>query len=457
MKKKKKYNYNNDNEFIKLNNNINKYNNSVWLPNDNIEYTSLKTNSCFEILKKNNNDNQFNNIKLKTNNKTNTIIYKCLKVELKLNEYQKNIINRWFKAYIIMYNETLRYIKLRNINNEPLILDFKQLRTYHLKETRDLIIEKSQYPNNPKNTKIKTHILDKAIQLACSNYKSALSNLKNKNIKYFRIRYWKINKDSYNLAIEPSYFTKSSLCYNILGKVNAYYNNELFDLNLIKTKYKSECKLIYSKNTNKYELFVPEKIQLNNNDLIEKKQFISLDPGIRTFVTGLSNNDCIKININNKKIETILKKIDNIKKYKPNNKYTRKTISIKTRKIQNLVNELHWKSIDYLTKNYKTIIIGDMSVKKIVNNKNSNISKMTKRLAYTLSFFKFKERLKYKCILNNCNYLEVNERYTSKMCSNCSAYNETLGSNKIFNCDKCNITIDRDLNGSRNICFKCLK
>ena len=145
MKKKKKYNYNDDNEFIKLNNNINKYNNSVWLPKGNIEYTPLKTNSCFEILKKEN-DNHFNNIKLKTNNKTETNIYKCLKVELKLNKYQKDIINRWFKAYIIMYNETLKYIKLRNINNEPLILDFKQLRTYHLKETRNLIIEKSQYP-----------------------------------------------------------------------------------------------------------------------------------------------------------------------------------------------------------------------------------------------------------------------------------------------------------------------
>jgi len=457
MKKKKKYDYTNNNEFIKLNNNINKYNNSIWLPKDKIEYTTLKTNSCFEILK-NDNNNDFKDIKLKNSNfKSNTNIYKCLKTELKLTNYQKDIINRWFKSYILMYNETLKYIKLRNINNEPLILDFKKLRTYHLKETRNKIIETSQHPNYLKDTKIKTHILDKAIQLACSNYKSALTNLKNKNIKYFRIRYWKITKDNYNLSIEPSYFTKSSLCYNILGKVNAYYNNELFDLNLIKTKYNCECKLIYSKITNKYELLIPEKIQLNNNDLMEKKQFISLDPGIRTFMTGLSNNDCIKININNKKIESIFQKIDKLKKNKPNNKYTKKSILIKNRKIQNLVNELHWKTINYLTNNYKTIIIGDMSVKKIVNNKTSNISKMTKRLAYALSFYKFKERLKYKCLLKNCNYLEVNESYTSKICSNCTTLNETLGSNKIFNCNKCNITIDRDLNGSRNICFKCLK
>jgi len=73
---------------------------------------------------------------------------------------------------------------------------------------------------------------------------------------------------------------------------------------------------------------------------------------------------------------------------------------VKNTKIKNLVNKLELKTIDYLTKNYKTIIIGNMNVKSILNNKNSNIGKITKRLAYALSFYKFKEQLKYKCLLN---------------------------------------------------------
>lgn len=454
-KKKKHYNYLEDSEYIKLNNSIIKNNDKLWLPKDEISYDTIDTNSCFNIYNHKNNDT-FKNIKFINSDKSNNKIYKCIKVELKLNDYQKEIINRWFKAFIIMYNETLKYIKLRKSNNEQLILNFKTLRTYHLKEKRNEIIENSQHPKYTKDTKIKTHIIDKSIQLACSNYKSALTNLRNGNIKHFRIRYWKITKDFYTLSIEPSYFTKSSLCYNILGNINAFYNNEPFDLNLINTKYKSECKLNYSKSINKYELFIPEKAEVNNT-IKERKQFISLDPGIRTFMTGLSNNDCIKINFNNNKIKNILLKIDKLEQIKKKNKYIRKQLFRKRLKIKYLVDELHWKTINYLINNYETIIIGDMSVKSIVNNKTSNINKITKRIGTSLCFYKFKQRLKYKCILNNCKYIEMNEKYTSKICSNCGNYNKLLEGNKIYNCEKCSITIDRDLNGSRNICLKCIK
>jgi transposase len=48
----------------------------------------------------------------------------------------------------------------------------------------------------------------------------------------------------------------------------------------------------------------------------------------------------------------------------------------------------------------------------------------------------------------------INEKYTSKMCSNCGNYNENLGTNKIYNCKNCKNIIDRDINGSRCIFFK---
>jgi putative transposase len=120
-----------------------------------------------------------------------------------------------------------------------------------------------------------------------------------------------------------------------------------------------------------------------------------------------------------------------------------------------LVNELHWKTVNYLTTNYDTILIGNLSPKGIVNN-NCNLDKLTKRVVYALSFFQFNNRLKYKCVVNHSKYKSVNEYYTSKMCSVCGSINEKLGSSKIFHCNNCNLTLDRDINASRGILIKSI-
>ena len=79
---------------------------------------------------------------------------------------------------------------------------------------------------------------------------------------------------------------------------------------------------------------------------------------------------------------------------------------------------------------------------------------MTKRIGYKLSFYKFRQRLEYKCSAKKVEYKLVDEKYTSKICSVCGNLNETLGSSKIFNCIKCKVIMDRDINGARGILIK---
>ena len=126
------------------------------------------------------------------------------------------------------------------------------------------------------------------------------------------------------------------------------------------------------------------------------------------------------------------------------------------RKIHNKVDELHWKTINFITKNFNNVLIGDMSAKQIVK-KNSNIlSKETKTACLRTRFYQFRQRLNYKCTLNKVNYVLVNECYTSKICSNCGNYNAKLKGEKTYNCSKCNLSIDRDINACRNIYIKSL-
>ena len=124
------------------------------------------------------------------------------------------------------------------------------------------------------------------------------------------------------------------------------------------------------------------------------------------------------------------------------------------KKIKNHVDELHWKTINYLTKNYENILIGDMSIKGILSTESLN--KMSKRIGSSMRFFIFHERLKYKCSLTSTKYKLVDEMYTSKMCSNCGNIKENLGCLKVYKCEKCKMILDRDINGSRGILLKSI-
>lgn len=136
------------------------------------------------------------------------------------------------------------------------------------------------------------------------------------------------------------------------------------------------------------------------------------------------------------------------------NKLYKKIEGRLNRKITNLVDELHWKTINFLISNYKTILIGDMSVKGIVCNKTSKLSKMTKKVALRMKFYQFRQRLEHKSFLNKIHYSVINEMYTSKMCSSCGYCDDKLGGNKVYHCKGCGMIMDRDVNGARGILIK---
>ena len=50
---------------------------------------------------------------------------------------------------------------------------------------------------------------------------------------------------------------------------------------------------------------------------------------------------------------------------------------------------------------------------------------------------------------------DVDESYTSQTCSACGRLSKSYTANRIKIC-KCNAKIDRDINGSRNILYKCI-
>ena len=414
---------------------------------------SFKNNKSLKKIKKGQSKKEYKIYVLSNTNNIEHIdkLRKCIFYELNNKELNKELENAKIKLnnYLKDKPYSLSYGKFK--------LNYRNIRTYFLKNKKQEIINNCFSNILKKDIKIKSHILDCAIKIACSNYQSAITNFIKGNIKHFRIRYWKEKRSMRVLEIENCYFTGNSMCPSIFGSIKGYFKNGNKKIDFDFSTINKSCKLHYDKNTKEYSLFVPEKInikdiQINNS----KKHLIGIDPGLRTFITCLSNNEAINIcNTKGSRLELLINKKLKLKSLKPNKKIKKKVKSVNKR-IKGLVDELHWKTIKFLTDNYDTILIGDMSTKGIVSNSGSNLNNYNKQLAYSLSFFKYRERLKYKCTIKNCNYVKVNEYYTSKTCSVCANVKNDLGSNKIYECTICKSKIDRDINGCRNIIMKCL-
>jgi len=117
-------------------------------------------------------------------------------------------------------------------------------------------------------------------------------------------------------------------------------------------------------------------------------------------------------------------------------------------KIASIRKDTLHKLTSYLAKNHGRIGIEDLNVSGMLAN-----HKLAKAIA-DMSFFEFRRQLTYKCKLYSSELIVVDRWFpSSKTCSNCGTKKETLLlSERVFECDHCGFTCDRDLNASINLC-----
>jgi len=392
---------------------------------------------------------------------------KAQKITMKLNSLQKQILHKWFEACTNIYNAGITYIRSQlplfkdficknNLNRKEIltITNKRKLRNALVNESKNIINNSQLETINDKNTKIYKHILDATLFQLSANIKSAVTNTIRGNFKRFRFKYWKHTRPSHTIDIEKSFIENNKICFQRFGEINYIYNNKPYTL----PEINHGVKINYNRITDNYTLLIPIDVK-TKTPRKGRTEVISLDPGLRTFMTGLSEDCALKIGSNvNKHISSKIKRINKIK----NNekiplKIKRKNERMINRKIAFMVDDLHWKSIKLLTDNFSTIYLGDMSAKSIVKRNKSVLSAESKVACLRTKYYEFRQRLEYKCKLNNVNYSLVDEHYTSKICSLCCWYNNKLTSEKIFNCEKCSNKLDRDINGCRNIFLRGLK
>jgi putative transposase len=346
----------------------------------------------------------------------------------------------------------------------------KQLQNELREETKKV---KYTINNNITDFEMKTpkNIRFNAIKRCTDAYKTSFANLKNGNIKYFKMKYKKKTEPKHSFTIDKCDISIKNNSFRIYPTI--LKENSLFKVSKrVSKKMKNidiQGQVDIIRFNNEYTLNIPIKtIEFSNE---KTNNIASVDPGLRTFATvhqsNISNGETAIIEYEHKRslIKKLNIKIDKMKNakqiYKINLSDIKKRIKKKAyvkieRKKDNIINETHWSFINHLLKENDVIYFGDIKSHGIVKN---GINKNVNRETNDLKFYLLKQRLLYKSSLyKSKTVIMVNECYTSKTCSSCGTINENIGSSKTFNCGnkKCNLKADRDVNACKNIKLKGL-
>ena len=294
-----------------------------------------------------------------------------------------------------------------------------------------------------------------AINDMVKNYKTIFSQLKNKQINHFNMNF-SSKKDSPSIEIPK---TALKMDNNGIFMYKTYIPDRIKiskKQSRLKLNIDYDCRLQFKHN--KWFLIVPIKVKIKQKIINkERKEYCSLDPGIRAFQTIYSEDMVLQIKIKNEIIKKLQHKIDTFKSLRDKKIIKRKRFKRKERQIycrlNNLIDDLHHKTIDFLTKTFNYIILPSFESQEMT--KKIKIRCINRNLLQ-LKHYLFQQRLKAKCDIRSCTLDICTEEYTSKTCGRCGSLNN-VGSKDVYSCNKCNLIIDRDVNGARNIAIKRLK
>jgi len=348
----------------------------------------------------------------------------------KFNE-NRNIMPKfttWKKEYVA---------KERIINYEPLkyLADVpSDIREFALKE----------FVTATKNEKEKISKCEKLISFLRSKGITDLGRLEEKlsKLKSFNIKFRK-KKDAQSINVVKTCFRCKDGKLFIQSKKNAepikfrgrsLKKDELLRNFLTKEYHTHDIKIIKTI-TNKYYLCVPYDKEVSTNT---RENVISIDPGVRTFLTCYDPEGKVVEFSDNDVIDALRGHI----------RYDKR---LGHEKLKNKITDMHRKISSYLTKKYKNIILPEFRSHKILSE--GHLSHNTNFRLQALSHYKFRTCLIAKAESSGCNVHICNESYTTKTCGRCFEINE-IGASKTYKCNSCGLVADRDIHAARNILIK---
>jgi putative transposase len=244
----------------------------------------------------------------------------------------------------------------------------------------------------------------------------------------------------------------------IINKINFRYgsNISISELNI------KEVRIKYLRNKWICDLVVDNKPNYQE-DLNIQTKVLAFDLGLSKLATGVDNkgNQIVVVNKSKKINKYFQKQIGKIQeKRSKTKKGSIRNLKLKNdlnklyhRKNQQIKQTLHIQSKKLVNMNYNTIIVGDLSVKKLMEKDGVNKNKKGIRKSFHQSNINmFLQFLSYKCQIKNINLTKIDEKWTTQLnCLTGKLFDKKaeLSDREVKLSNE--ITIDRDLNSAINI------
>jgi putative transposase len=181
-----------------------------------------------------------------------------------------------------------------------------------------------------------------------------------------------------------------------------------------------------------------------------RTSIVGVDLGVKSLAT-LSTGEVVSGAKSYKKYAAYLSRMQRLNRHKVigSNNWKKAQLKIARlhRKIANIRSDTLHKLTTILAKNHGVVVIEDLNVSGMLANR-----KLAASIA-DMSFFELRRQVTYKCQLYGSKLVVVDRWFpSSKTCSNCGTKKETLTlDERVFECDRCGLVIDRDLNAAINL------
>lgn len=245
----------------------------------------------------------------------------------------------------------------------------------------------------------------------------------------------------------------------IINKIPFNYKSNIPNLKELNIK---EIRIKLKNNKWLCDVVVDDKNKYVDNLNIEAK-VLSIDLGLKTLGTGVDNkgnviiikNKSKKINkYFSKQINNLSSKISNCKRgSRKHKKLSQTRKKLYNRKNSQIKQTLHIQSKQLANMNYKTIVVGELTVKTLMSKDGVNKNKKGIRKSFNESNINmFLEFLTYKLQAKQCDLIKINERHTTQL----NSLTGKMFKEKVELSDRTvklndKVEIDRDLNSAINI------